>query len=116
MLRSIAAALALLIVTPAYAISPTLQWDPVTYDSPIVYTLCRDSLSGAGNYLDECYDTTATEFIWVDIPVDTVNYYAVKACTEDKSICSGWSNEVQYPPAVAPTAPPTPVNLTIIGG
>jgi hypothetical protein len=114
MLRAIALAVMCgLAAGPAAAEVVTFSWNPVADSRVGVYVLAwgnhsvvDDGKYAVGNVVVQATDTTATT---PDLAKQTW-YFAVKACTTDQSLCSGWSNEVQVD-MLGPIVPPDGLRL-----
>lgn len=82
-----------------HAAQVAFQWGAVTYVSPIVYELGWGTTSGT---YDKTADFTETNGRATQIPPNIEYFYSVRACTEDKTVCSPWAPELAF------TVPPRP--------
>jgi hypothetical protein len=106
---------AALLLAPALGVAGVVTgtWNPVDDARVGVYVLAWGTSSAASG---GSYAKGAVEVVHPIVTAKTPDleaqkyYFAVKACTADKSECSAWSNEV----AVTVLGPiPVPANLTI---
>lgn len=92
----------LLLCGATHAATIGFQWGAVTYSEPIVYELAWGTASR--DYSDS---VTVTETVGTTgtIPAGVPHFFAVRACTENKVVCSPWSNEIEYTVGDQPPAP-----------
>lgn len=92
----------ILVCGSSHAANLGFQWKAVTYSQPVVYELAWGAVSR--DYSDSI---TVTETVGTTgtIPIGVPHFFAVRACTEDKVVCSGWSEELEYTVGEQPPAP-----------
>ena len=93
----------LLALVPAAGIAANMfgvEWDPV--DDSRVGKYVVGVGPETGNYTDEVVVDALT--VQADIPdLGLTTYWvAVKACTDDRTLCSEWSNEISESPRIFP--------------
>lgn len=68
-----------------------LTWDPVNDERVALYELWYGEVSGA---YDRTIDAVENSACVVDLEPGQAFFFAVRACNADRSLCSGFSNEV----------------------
>lgn len=100
-------------VGPAGAEVVTFGWDPVDDARVGVYVLAwgNHSVAEGGKYAvgEVAVLAPATTATTPDLAAQPW-FFAVKACTADKSLCSDWSNEVRVD-MLGPISPPAGLRL-----
>ncbi|MFN2201993.1 MAG: PKD domain-containing protein [Caldilineaceae bacterium] len=95
----------ILLANSASAAEVTLAWDPVAYESALVFELHYGQQSG--QYDSQVTSTTTTATVTALTQGETY-YFAVRACDLARNMCSAFSQEVTATLAENVAAPVTP--------